>query len=265
MHAELQHPRPQHDSRNRKDKTGANTNRLEGEDPEDARPDPDQCADVDAGRVEDRYDDYGADVVDDGDGQQEDAQCSRDSASQQREDPDGEGDIGRHRHAPSCSSGTRSVERKKQEGRDQHATQSRGHGQGGPLEPRQCSFGKLSFDFQANDQKENRHQKVVDPEMQIPLEDPTPQSQADWSTPQCVIAFGPWRVRPHDGDDCRRQEDDAAARLDAHEPFERLGDGLCQSTGAWPGFRWGRCDLLVGCRTHLALLVSWLCSKPSWE
>ena len=59
-----------------------------------------QCRELDASRIEDRNDRNRPKVVNDREGQKEGAQGQRELPSEEGEDGECEGDVGRHRHAP---------------------------------------------------------------------------------------------------------------------------------------------------------------------
>ena len=134
MHSKLHHSRPQHDSRDDEEKPGPDSYRVEQEKSGKTDGDPEQGGRIDPRGIENRDDDDRSNVVHDGERQQENAQCRRDAASHQREDPDGERDIGCHGHTPTHPAGARHVQREKQQCGYDHATERRRQGKSGALQ-----------------------------------------------------------------------------------------------------------------------------------
>ena len=117
--------------------------------------------------VEDRDDQDGAEIVDDGERRQEHLQGERHAAAQRGQHAQRKGDVGggrdrpaaqRHRIAP--------VEGDVEGGRHGHAADGAGDRQRHLRELRQRALDDLALDLQPDQQEEERHQPVVDPQHQ---------------------------------------------------------------------------------------------------
>ena len=98
-------------------------------DREQGRRPPRRASAVDAVGVERGDHDDGADVVDDGQAEQEDLELGRDAAAEQREDTEREGDVGRHRDAPPGSRRRRrALNARNSSGGHDHAAERAGAG-----------------------------------------------------------------------------------------------------------------------------------------
>src|SRR5690606_41354282 len=105
----------------------------------------------------------GAQVVDNGQGQQEDAQRRGQTAPHHGENGQGEGDVGRQRNGPSLrGAAQRSGDGQIDQARNRHAAQRRQNGQGQLLGIAEFALQDLIFDFKADDQEEERHQAFLD-------------------------------------------------------------------------------------------------------
>ena len=76
---------------------------------------------VEVARVEEGDDEYSAEIVDDRQRQKEHDERGRHPATDQREDADGEGDVGRHGDAPPVGAGPARVEQRVEDRGDDHA------------------------------------------------------------------------------------------------------------------------------------------------
>ena len=94
---------PTHDRGHDVGQLRAHAEALHREDAAEPERGDEQPGERNARRVEERDDDDGAEVVDDREREEEDAQRSRNALAEQREDADREGDVGRHRNAPARS------------------------------------------------------------------------------------------------------------------------------------------------------------------
>ncbi len=117
--------------------------------------------------IEERDDDDDAEVIHDGQRQQKYLEAHRHPLAEQRHHPEGKGDVGRSRDRPaSARHFIRIVEKGVDQGRGQHAAH-RSDSREGRLNPgRERPFQHLSLHFQANQQEEDRHKAIVDPEQQ---------------------------------------------------------------------------------------------------
>jgi hypothetical protein len=116
--------------------------------------------------VEDRDHQHGAEVVGDGQGGEEDLERGRHAVAEQRHDADGERDVGGHRHAPAAGRVARRVQREVERGGQEHAADGAGDREHRLARSRQLAGEDLALDLEADDEEEDRHQAVVDPEVQ---------------------------------------------------------------------------------------------------
>ncbi|MNV50838.1 hypothetical protein D3C71_1428660 [compost metagenome] len=154
-------------------------------------------------RVEGRDDHHCAQVVDDGQGGQEDLQGGGDPRAEQGQDAQGKGDVGRRRNRPAVESGrSETLNGDIDQGRDRHARRSGDAGQGATRPCRQFSVQQLAFDLESDQEKEQGHQPVVDPVQRV--------EAAERGVQRREIGVGDGRVgdreRQAGGDD----QDDAA-------------------------------------------------------
>ena len=78
----------------------------------------------------------------------------------------------------------------------------------------------LTSNLHPDDQEEDRHQRVIDPEMQGLGEHPTAQTDRQRRVPERVVAGGEWRVGPDQGNCGRNQQHDAADSFDVEKAVE---------------------------------------------
>jgi hypothetical protein len=162
--------------------------------------------------VEQRDDDDGADVVDDGQRQQEHDERARHPSSERGHDADGEGDVGRHGHAPSAVLGDGQV----QQGGHNHPAHGGQHRQHGVAAVAQLALDQLPLDLHADREEEHRHEPVVDEGVAPPV-------------PQVVVGGGPRRVGPRQRGDSGQQQKDGGVQAGA-------GHGSCCRPG-FPALR----------------------------
>ena len=124
---------------------------------------PAQSLDIDAVGVEDGDDENRADVVDDGEGEEEDTELRGKETSQQREHAEREGDVGGEGNPPAAAVLPRAVEGEEDEGGHDHPADGRHHGKRRLPRLAQLAMDDLSLDFEADNEEEDRHQAVVDP------------------------------------------------------------------------------------------------------
>jgi hypothetical protein len=160
-------------------------------------------------------------VVGDRQAQQEDPRRRGDPVAQKDQDPDGEGDVGRHRHAPAMRAGAAHVAERVEQGGDHHPPQRRHHRQGRLPRARQPPLDQLSLDLQANHIKEDRHQAVVDePPDVVVVAQERPDLEGDVEPQNHLEPDSPGRVGQRQRRQGRGQQEDAARPLGVEE---RLG------------------------------------------
>ena len=90
----------------------------------------------------------------------------------------------------------------------------------------ELAFVDLPSDLESNDEEEDRHQAVVDPEVDGLLDGQVTCAEAERQLDEVVVSGGPGRVGDHHRRDRRDEENDAARRLDAKERLDRRDDAL---------------------------------------
>ena len=102
----------------------------------------------------------GDEVVGDGERGKEHADARGNAVAQQREDAEREGDVGRHGDGPTVDRAALVEEGIDARGND-HAAHRGEHGQQRLTRPAQLAHGHLVLEFDAHEQEEDRHKKVV--------------------------------------------------------------------------------------------------------
>ncbi len=163
------------------------------------------------------------DVVDDDDRQHERAQTTGELRPDERERPEGERGVGRHRRSPAVGRRVTRVD---------HEIDRDGHGH--PAEPGEQRQGEapalaqlpqveLAARLEADDEEEERHQPVVQPVLEV-LRDPR---VADVNRQHGRPDVGIRRrvdVHPDERRDRRGEEEDRTARLGSEELAQRRAD-----------------------------------------
>jgi hypothetical protein len=175
-----------------------------------------QLAAVEHGDHHDR-----AEVVDDRQGEQEQLEHRRHARGDHGEHAEGEGDVGRHRHAPAGRAGAARVEGGVDRRRQQHATGRRHHRQGRPPPGAQLPVDQLTLEFQADHQEEQGHQPLVDPAAQVVNEAEVAEADLQHGPPEGLVGRLPGRVGPGQGEHGRGDQDRAAGGLLAEELPQR--------------------------------------------
>ena len=162
-----------------------------------------------------------AHVVGDGEREQEDLQTERHARAECGHHADDEGDVGGHRHAPTAFGRPGVVEGEVDRGGDDHAADRRDHRECRFLDRTEFPRDDLPFDLEADDEKEDRHQQVVHPEMQRFVPFPSSDADPQMHLPEVVIRRRPRRVRQRECKGGAGQQHRAAGRLNAEETPDR--------------------------------------------
>ena len=227
MHAGLEDGPPQHQTEGGEDRGVRDTETVERGDGDGDADGADEVRQIDVGGVEDGDHDDRADVVDDRQRQQQDLDRGRDTRTEERDHTEGEGDIGRHRNAPPCATGTAGVESGVQQCRHEHAAE-RGHRRKGEgTSVTELSDDQLTLDLHPDDEEEQRHEQVVDDVAQVLVELVVADDEAHFGRPHRLVAGRP-DVRPDERNDRSGDEHDTAGHLDLEEAHQWLG-GTCQA------------------------------------
>ena len=189
--------------------------------------------------VENRDDEHRHQVVDDGQGEHENAEAAWNALAEERHAADDERNVGRHRNGPTAFPCFAVLKRQVDRNRCDHTAKRRGDGQCDLLGIAELSDDQLALDFEADDEEEDRHQPVVDPMGERVRELEAAHGDAKLVMPERVVRLGIGRVRRDQRDRRADQENDAARRLDVHErrqgPLKALNRAIRQAGD--PGVR----------------------------
>ena len=174
-------------------------------------------------RIEDGDDGDGEEIVDHSEGQQKRAQRSGQVGRQHREHRKRERDVGGDRHRPSVEvfgAACRQIDPDVDGGRHHHSADGGGDRQGGTAWITQISCDELAFEFQADDEEEDRQQSVGRPRRNGQAQ--MQGFRADRKLRHRAICVSPWRVGPHQRGTRGEEQQDAANGFLA----EYLGEAL---------------------------------------
>ncbi len=167
MHAGLQHADPQKGAEKEIGNGSRHSGPVEQQHARSRNQCKRQCAHVHVFGIEQRDDGDRTDVVDDGDGQQQRLQRDWYPAAQQSEETQRKGNIGSGGNGPAANIVRRTgVDGHEYQRRNDHAA-NRGKNRKRCLLPAlQLTGHDLALHFQADQEEEQRHQAVVDPQQQ---------------------------------------------------------------------------------------------------
>jgi hypothetical protein len=159
--------------------------------------------------IEDRDHDDGHQGVDDGERQQKRLEQSR-----HRADPDREADIGGPGDRPAAQGfGAAQVQRHIDGGRHHEAADRRNHRQRRLTQARERALAGLALDLETEQQKEDRHQAVVDPMLERLGEADRPDPDLAGQMQQCGVSGLEGGICDHEGDEGRQPERQAAEEI----------------------------------------------------
>jgi hypothetical protein len=159
-------------------------------------------------------------VVDDRDGQEEDAQPGGCPAADHGQHAERERRVGRHRDAPAGRRVARPVERQVDQHGHRHAAHTCQYRQRDALALAQLAHVEFPPGLEADDEEEQRHQSVVDPVAQVLLERPAAERDVEVRRPEGVVG-GPRHVGPDQRRDGAAEQEHRAARLGLDECASR--------------------------------------------
>ena len=107
------------------------------------------------------------DVVDDRQGEDEAAQSLGSIPAEQGEQAEGEGGVGRHRHAPTVRRRAPGIDRQIEPDGDRHPAEPRQHRKDDPGSLPELADVEFAAGLQPDHQEEEAHQPAVDPAAQI--------------------------------------------------------------------------------------------------
>ena len=123
------------------------------------------------------------DVVKDHEGEEEGPHTRRPPATDEREEAQREGRVGRHRDRPAPGGRLAGVEREVDERRRQHPSDGGEDRRRDPAPFPQLSHVELTADLEADDEEEERHESVVDPAAEIQRQVVGPQADREDGAP----------------------------------------------------------------------------------
>ena len=127
-------------------------------------------------------------------------------------------------------------------GRDQHPPQGGGDGQNSLPQILEFAHDEFPFDLQADDEKENGHQSVIDPVLQGVVHLEATQADGETGLPDPQEPIGRWQIRQRQGDGRGHQEDDATGGFDVQEAFQ----GIDQAVDGFAGQKAFGCVVGLG-------------------
>ncbi len=175
----------------------------------------------DVAAVEERDDNDGAEVVDDGKRRQENDEADRRTARRERHDAERESDVGRHRDAPAASRRRAEVDGRVQERGHEHAAERGADRQHHRRFRAELAIEELALDFEADDEEEHRHEAVIDPVDKAHLEPPPARADAELGMQQMLIRGPERRICDHKRKNGACQQDHAAPGLPGQKRLER--------------------------------------------
>jgi hypothetical protein len=149
-----------------------------------------QGGDVDVAAVGDGNDDQRHEVVDDGYGQDEDAQAAGQPVAEQGQHAEGERRVGRHRGAPAVGRALSGVDGQVDGDGDEHAAEPRDEGQCDAPAFAELPHVELAARLQADDEEEHGHQAAVDPLPQFQRHPGGPDTDGEVRPPEVLVRAG---------------------------------------------------------------------------
>ena len=97
------------------------------------------------------------------------------------------------------------------------------------MQRRELADQGLAFDLEADEEKEERHQPVVDPEMQLLGELLAGETEGQFGMPETEVARCPGRIGPDQGGHGAGDEQNPAGSFQLGEFLKGLGEALERS------------------------------------
>ena len=218
MHARFQHQHPQHRANHEIGQEVHHAQAVEHDQHGDGREGRRQIGERKAAGVEQRDDGDGAEIVDDGQSGEEDFQRGRHAAAEQRQDTQRKGDVGggRDRPAGQCRLIV-AVDGDIDQRRNHHAAGGGDARQHAARPGRELAVQHLALDLQPDQQEEDRHQPVIDPQQQRLGDLERAELDGDRRVEQAVIEPGQRRIGQDQRQDGGTHQDEAAGRLQLEE------------------------------------------------
>ena len=164
----------------------------------------------------------GADVVDDGESEEEDAQATGHPRADQGERADEERRVGRDHHAPRLGLPGVRGDGHEQQRRDRQTCDGSDHRHDRPRPAGELADRELAAHLEPDREEEDRHQRVVDEGVQREVELKVADADGEVGLPERLVREA-GDVRPDDRDKGREQEQKRADAVLAHRA-DLLGD-----------------------------------------
>ena len=186
--------------------------------------------------IEDRDDQDGAEIVDDGERRQEHLQGERHAAAERGQHAQRKGDVGGGRDRPAAQRRRIApVEGDVEGGRHRHAADGAGDRQRHLRGLRQRALHDLALDLEPDQQEEERHQPVVDPQHQRLAEIDELPGEAEPGVEQALDRAGEWRIGQDQRQQRRPQERQRRRRLAVDELLQSIRPHAIPRTAKRPG------------------------------
>ena len=165
---------------------------------------------------------HGQDVVDDRQGQKKDLQTKGDAGSEQSQDPDDEGDVGSHRDRPTSLAFLSILQCQIDQGWSHHPTDGSDDRQESLARIPQFTCDCFAFDFQADDEKEDRHEDIVDDQVtEVSIDFEFAELESYVGMPELFECMVPGGVGDDQSDQSAEHQHHTAGGFDVHEAFDR--------------------------------------------
>ena len=159
-------------------------------------------------------------VVDDDDRQHEATQAVGEARPDQRQHPQRERGVGRHRHPPAAGRVAAAVEGQVDRDRQRHAAERRQHRQGEAAALAQLADVELAPHLEPDDEEEERHQAAVHPVAQALRDARAAEPDRELRPPDAVVG-GEVDVGPDQRRDSGGEQHAGAAGLGGEEVAQR--------------------------------------------
>lgn len=146
------------------------------------------------------------------------------AATHEREHAEGEGRVGGHDHAPAARRVASRGEGEIDHDREQHPAERRERRHCGAPAVAELAHVELAPHLEPDDEKEERHQPVVDPVVQVALQTDLAEAERELGRPQAFVARAPRGIGPHQRSDGRDEQKDRAAYFGLQKGPQRRGN-----------------------------------------
>ena len=156
--------------------------------------------------VDEADDGHRDDVVDDGQGEEEDPQLGGDGGADDGQGAEHEGGVRADDDAPAGGGLTGRIDREVEGRRDEHPAQARDERHDEPSTLGQLAERELVPHLEPDHEEERGHQAVVDPVPQVHVESEVADPDAARGLPERRVGARPRGVRPEQGEERRDDE-----------------------------------------------------------